>query len=138
MPAPALAVEPLIENHIFIIRGQKIILDEDLATLYDVETKRLNEAVRRNSNRFPQDFMFRLNRRENKAVQGHLSNANLSRGGRRNLPYAFTELGVSMLSSVLNSERAIESTSPSCALSFACVKSFPRTTNSRANFTICV
>ena len=106
MPAPALA--PIIESNIFLIRDKKVMLDENLATLYKVETKRLNEAVSRNKKRFPKDFMFRLSARETVALRSQIATSNVGRGGRRHRPYAFTELGVSMLSSVLNSDRAIE------------------------------
>ncbi|MBI5729505.1 MAG: ORF6N domain-containing protein [Ignavibacteriales bacterium] len=95
-----------IETKIFIIRGQKVMLDKDLATLYDVETFNLNKAVKRNSGRFPNDFMFRLTKEEfnNLIFQFGIS----SWGGTRKLPYAFTEQGVAMLSSVLRSERAVQ------------------------------
>jgi hypothetical protein len=86
----------LIERRIYLIRSYKVMSDVDLAELYGVPTKRLNERVRRNSKRFPEDFMFQLT----KAESGH--------GGRRSLPYVFTEQGVAMLSTVLNSEQAIE------------------------------
>lgn len=84
------------------------MLDENLATLYKVETKRLNEAVSRNKKRFPKDFMFRLSARETVCLRSQIATSSVGRGGRRHRPYAFTELGVSMLSSVLNSDRAIE------------------------------
>ncbi|OGX45539.1 MAG: hypothetical protein A3G38_02420 [Omnitrophica WOR_2 bacterium RIFCSPLOWO2_12_FULL_51_8] len=92
-----------IESRIFHIRGKKVILDSDLAMLYGVETKYLTRQVRRNLRRFPEDFMFRLTQEEFLRCQ----NVTSKRGGRRYLPYAFTEEGVAMLSSVLNSERAI-------------------------------
>ncbi len=92
-----------IESIIFQTRGRKVILDSDLANLYEVETKYLTRQVRRNMKRFPEDFMFRLTRNEFLRCQ----NVTSKRGGRRYLPYAFTEEGVAMLSSVLNSERAI-------------------------------
>jgi hypothetical protein len=98
---------PLIESRILNIRGQKVMLDADLASLYDVPTKRLNEAVRRNKDRFPEDFMFRLNPEEKQSLRSQIATSNTGRGGRRTLPYAFTELGVAMLSSVLRSQRAI-------------------------------
>ncbi len=82
------------------------MLDEHLAVLYKVETKRLNEAVRRNSKRFPKDFMFRLSPKEATCLRSQIATSN-ARGGRRTIPYAFTELGVAMLSSVLNSDRAV-------------------------------
>lgn len=130
----------LIERRIYLIRGQKVMLDFDLAELYGVTTKRLNQQVTRNKKRFPADFMFRLTAKEAEALRSQIvisksdlrlqfatSNAenpqnagfnenlrsqfatpNSQRGGRRHLPYAFTEHGVAMLSSVLNSDQAIE------------------------------
>jgi phage regulator Rha-like protein len=97
-----------IERRILIIRGQKVILDTDLAQLYQVPTKRLNEAIKRNRKRFPGDFMFQLNRQEMNCLRSQFATSNEGRGGRRTLPYAFTEQGVAMLSSVLNSERAVQ------------------------------
>lgn len=94
-----------IQSKIIMIRGEKVILDSDLAGLYGVSTKRLNEQVRRNPARFPSDFMFRLTKEEYEILRSQFATS--SWGGRRNLPYAFTEQGVAMLSSVLNSERAI-------------------------------
>ncbi len=93
-------------SKIYLIRNHKVMLDIDLAELYQVETKRLNEQVKRNADRFPDDFMFQLTGEE----WGNLKSqfATSSWGGRRKLPYAFTEHGVLMLSSVLNSERAIQ------------------------------
>jgi hypothetical protein len=95
-----------IETRIFMIRGQKIMVDSDLADLYRVATKVFNQAVRRNLNRFPKDFMFRLTAKEMKILRSQIVTS--SWGGRRTLPYAFTEQGVAMLSSVLNSERAVQ------------------------------
>jgi hypothetical protein len=109
-PAPY----PLIEPRIFVVRGAKVLLDSDLARLYEVETRTLNQAVRRNPDRFPEDFMFRLSTQEANALESLNSNLNLtsqtvisSYGGRRHLPYVFTEQGVAILSSVLASRRAI-------------------------------
>jgi phage regulator Rha-like protein len=96
--------QEVIERKIYLIRGHKVMLDNVLAGLYGVETKNLNLQVKRNIKRFPEDFMFRLNKEESLRLQ----NATSKRGGRRYLPYAFTEQGVAMLSSVLNSERAIQ------------------------------
>jgi outer membrane murein-binding lipoprotein Lpp len=122
----------VIKHRIYEVRGQRVMLDRDLAELYGVPTGRLNEAVKRNIDRFPDDFLFRLNKNEwtflksqfvisknsadntdNKSVGG--SNSGLksqiaisNRGGDRALPYAFTELGIAMLSSVLRSETAIQ------------------------------
>ena len=92
-------------NKIYLIRGKKVMLDRDLAEMYGVETRRLNEQVKRNEKRFPDDFMFQLTTEEWENLKSQ--NATSSWGGRRKLPYAFTEHGVLMLSSVLNSERAI-------------------------------
>ena len=92
-------------SKIYLVRDQKVMLDEDLAKLYGVETKRLNEQVSRNIDRFPEDFMFKLSEREFGDLKSQ--NATSSWGGRRKLPNAFTEHGILMLSSVLNSKQAI-------------------------------
>jgi hypothetical protein len=97
-----------IERLILLIRGHKVMLDSDLAELYAVTTKRLNEQVRRNLSRFPEDFMFQLTESETHFLRSQFATSKVGRGGRRYLPYAFTEQGVAMLSSVLNSERAIK------------------------------
>ena len=97
-----------IEKAILLIRGHKVMLDRDLAELYGVPAKRLNEQVRRNLARFPDDFMFQLTDTETGALRSQFATSNKVRGGRRYLPYAFTEQGVAMLSSVLNSHRAVE------------------------------
>ncbi len=94
-----------IERRIYILRGQKVMLDSDLASLYGVETKHLNQAVTRNRKRFPADFMFQLTAAEARNLKSQIVTS--SWGGRRNPPYVFTEQGVAMLSSVLHSERAI-------------------------------
>ena len=103
-------LEPVIEQNIFLIRGWQVMLDSALATLYEVETKALNRAVKRNVERFPLDFMFQLTREEALSVPDPLrrQTGTSKRGGRRYLPYAFTELGVAMLSSVLTSSRAVQ------------------------------
>jgi len=118
----------LIERKIYLIRGQKVMIDFDLAELYGVPTKQLNQQVTRNKKRFPKDFMFRLTKEEAESLRSQFATSNLrsqfvisksnlrsqfvtskkGHGGRRYLPYAFTEQGVAMLSSVLNSEQAIE------------------------------
>lgn len=98
----------LIERRIYLIRGQKVMLDTDLAELYQVLTKNLNLAVRRNLDRFPQDFMFQLTKDEAESLRLQFATSNVGRGGRRYRPYAFTEHGVAMLSSVLNSTRAVQ------------------------------
>lgn len=99
--------DEVIMNKIFVIRGQKVMLDNDLSELYGVETKRLKEQVRRNINRFPEDFMFELTREEFLSLRSQ--NATLKRGQHsKYIPFAFTEHGVLMLSNVLKSERAIQ------------------------------
>jgi hypothetical protein len=94
-----------IERAIYLIRGEKVLLDEDLARLYGVETRVLNQAIKRHHRRFPADFMFKLSPREFANLKSQ--SVTSSWGGRRKLPLAFTEQGVAMLSSVLNSERAV-------------------------------
>src|SRR5579872_7024957 len=101
---PATSPSP-IEHHIYVIRGQKVMLDSDLAMLYDVETKMLNRAVRRNPDRFPEHFMFQLTAEEAGSLRFQTGTSKPGRGGRRYLPYVFTEHGVLMLASVLNSKR---------------------------------
>jgi hypothetical protein len=93
---------------IYEIRRQKVMLDSDLAALYGVELKVMNQAVKRNIGRFPPDFMFQLSNDEWNSLRSQIVTSKSSRGGRRYAPYVFTEQGVSMLSSVVNSERAIE------------------------------
>jgi phage regulator Rha-like protein len=97
----------VLESKIFLIRGQKVMLDRDLAALYGVEVKVLNQSVRRNIERFPADFMFKLHSEEWKTIL-RSQIVTSKRGGRRYAPYAFTENGIAMLSSVLNSPRAIQ------------------------------
>lgn len=97
-----------VEQEIHLLRGQRVLLDSCLATLYGVSTSHLNFAVRRNRKRFPPDFMFRLTTGEAEFLRSHFVISKTGRGGRRYLPYAFTEMGVAMLSSVLRSERAIQ------------------------------
>jgi len=97
-----------IERRILLLRRQKVMLDADLAELYGVPVKVLNQAVNRNINRFPSDFMFQLSKHEFEALRSQFVTSNRGRGGRRYHPYAFTEQGVAMLSSVLNSERAVQ------------------------------
>ncbi len=98
----------LIERRIYVIRGKKVLLDADLAELYQVPTRVLNQAVRRNIARFPADFMFQLTTEEFESLRSQLVISNKGRGGRRYMPYAFTQEGVAMLSSVLTSDRAIQ------------------------------
>ncbi len=98
-----------VERCILLIRDQKVMLDSDLAKLYQVTTKRLNEQVRRNLKRFPEDFMFQLNYQEVTLLRSQIATLKNGRGEHRKyLPYVFTEQGVAMLSSVLNSERAVQ------------------------------
>ncbi|HOW97089.1 MAG TPA: ORF6N domain-containing protein [Kiritimatiellia bacterium] len=92
---------------IYLLRGQRVMLDSDLATLYGVKTKELNKAVSRNRDRFPADFVFPLAREEVARLRFQIGTSNEGRGGRRYRPYAFTEEGVAMLSGVLRSERAV-------------------------------
>ncbi len=96
----------IIQNKIFEIRGMRVMLDFDLAEMYETETKRLKEAVRRNINRFPSDFMFELIPKEWQILRTQFATS--SWGGARYLPFAFTEQGVAMLASILNSPKAIE------------------------------
>ena len=97
----------VIERRIYLVRSQKVMIDSDLAELYQVPTKSLNLAVRRNSMRFPEDFMFQLSQEEADSLRFQTETSKTGRGGRRYLPYAFTEQGIAMLSSVLNSDRAV-------------------------------
>ncbi len=98
-----------IHHKIYTLRGKQIMLDEDLAELYEVETRRLNEQVKRNSERFPDDFMFQLTKNEYENLKSQFAISSLEEhGGRRKMPYAFTENGVYMLSAVLKSKVAIE------------------------------
>ena len=101
MPKSQIITQKIIE-----IRGHKVLFDFDLAELYETSTKVLKQAVRRNINRFPEDFMFELTENEFESLRSQIVTSN--RGGLRYMPFAFTEQGVAMLSSVLNNERAIE------------------------------
>lgn len=100
----------IIENKIYEIRGQKVMLDFDLAEMYEIETKRLKETVRRNMERFPSDFMFQLSPNETNSLTSNLRSqiATSSWGGTRYAPFAFTEQGVAMLSGILRSPKAVE------------------------------
>ena len=104
----AVAVTRPLEGMIHVIRGQKVMLDSDLANLYGVTTKRLNEAVSRNPRRFSSSFTFQLTEKEAESLRSQIATSNEGRGGRRYLPYAFTEHGALMLANVLNSERATQ------------------------------
>ena len=106
MPA-APALQPHIASRILALREQRVMLDADLAELYGVETRVLIQAIKRNATRFPADFMFQLDADEYAALRSQFVISNVGRGGRRYAPYAFTEQGVAMLSTVLNSERAV-------------------------------
>jgi hypothetical protein len=102
-----LVVAPAIEKRIFVVRDRQVMLDEDLADLYGVETRVLVQQVKRNAKRFPEDFMFQLTSAEAEALRSQIVISNEGRGGRRYAPYVFTEQGVAMLSGVLRSDRAI-------------------------------
>lgn len=104
----ALVSTETLTGSIRLLRGHKVMLDADLAALYGVETKVLNQAVQRNLERFPEDFMFQLTDAEAEGLRSQFVTSKPGRGGRRTRPYAFTEQGVAMLSSVLKSPRAIQ------------------------------
>lgn len=101
-------ISEVIEKKIYLIRGQKVILDRDLARIYDVPTFRFNEAVKRNLGRFPDDFMFRLTEEEWKGLISQIAISKKGRGGRRTLPFVFTEHGAIMAANILGSAHAIE------------------------------
>ena len=102
-----LVAAPAIEKRILVVRERQVMLDEDLADLYGVETRRLIEQVKRNIERFPADFMFQLSKEEAAALRSQSATSGAGRGGRRYAPYVFTEQGVAMLSGVLRSKRAV-------------------------------
>ena len=106
------STEEKLENLIHYVRGQQVMIDSDLAMLYNVETKRLNESVKRNIKRFPESFCFQLTEDEYADLRSQIATSNTenipSKGGRRYLPYAFTEQGIAMLSAVLRSDEAIQ------------------------------
>lgn len=108
MDDQSLFSEETISNKIYFIRGQKVMLDRDLALLYGIETKRLKEQVKRNISRFPEDFMFELNKKEFENWRSQFATSNSEKMGLRYVPMAFTEHGVLMLSSVLKSDKAIQ------------------------------
>ena len=97
-----------IQNMIYEIRGQKVMLDSDLAGLYEVEVKILNQAVKRNFNRFPSDFMFQLSQEEWDNLRSQIVTSSSYHGGRRYMPYVFTEQGVAMLAAIISSQKAID------------------------------
>jgi hypothetical protein len=101
------AVEEVIKSKIYIIRGHKVMLDFDIADLYQIKTKVLIQSIHRNLSRFPEDFMFQLVEEEWLSLRSQTVTSKIGRGGRRYLPYVFTDYGVAMLSSVLNSEKAV-------------------------------
>jgi hypothetical protein len=113
------AVAVSIDLRILILRHQRVILDTELAELYSVSVKRLNEQAKRNRQKFPADFMFQLTSRENKSLRSQFATSKMGRGGRRSLPYAFTEHGAIMAATVLNSESAV-------AMSVFVVRAFVR------------
>ncbi|MGH3116919.1 MAG: ORF6N domain-containing protein [Gaiellales bacterium] len=106
-PSLELVAAPAIEKRILVVRDRQVMLDEDLADLYGVETRRLIEQVKRNIDRFPADFMFQLTKEEAAELRSQTATSEAGRGGRRYAPYVFTEQGVAMLSGVLRSKRAI-------------------------------
>jgi phage regulator Rha-like protein len=119
-PAKSLAAHPPVEKLIHVIRGHKVMLDADLAALYEVPTKALNQAVRRNIERFPEDFAFLLSKDELEHWRSHIVTSNSSaKMGLRRPPYAFTQEGVAMLSAVLHSDRAVQ-------MSIAIIRTFIR------------
>ena len=106
-PRHMLLIKP-IEPRILVLRGQKVMLEFELAELYGVQVKRLNEQVKRNATRFPRDFMFQLSPAEDRNLRSHFATSSSKHGGRRRAPFAFTEHGSIMLATVLSSKRAIE------------------------------
>ena len=110
MPESKLEIIPVerLENKIIVLRNQRVMLDSDLAEIYGTETKVLNQAVKRNANRFPEDFMFKLTAKEGEDLRSQFVTSKMGRGGLRYLPYAFTEHGAVMLASVLNSPTAVK------------------------------
>src|SRR5713226_3571937 len=131
-PSQALIPAGVIEHRIYLLRTHKVMLDHDLAHLYGVGTRVLNQAVKRNRERFPEDFMFQLTSKEAQNLRSQIVTSRW--GGRRYLPYAFTEQGVAMLSSVLNSKRAIQVNIPSCGPLSDCGRSLPPTRSWRGSW----
>lgn len=103
-----------IEQKIYGIRGERVMLDSDLAQIYGVTTFNFNKAVKRNIKRFPEDFMFQLTKEEHESLTFQIGISNKGRGGRRYLPYVFTEHGALMAANVLSSDRAVESSVTDC------------------------
>ena len=112
MPHSDLIPLDRIQTHILVIRGCRVLLDSDLASFYGVQTSRLNEAVKRNANRFPSDFRFQLTPEEVSHLISQFAISNPRRGGLRKMPFAFTEHGALMAATVLNSPRAVQSRTP--------------------------
>src|SRR5215468_4462793 len=108
MPKSSSALAVSVDSRILVVREQKVILDSDLAELYGVPVKRLNEQVKRNRERFPADFVFQLTAQESEILRSQFATSKSSHGGRRYAPYAFTEHGAIMAATVLNSEQAVE------------------------------
>lgn len=108
MSKASVALARRVETRILLARGKRVILDSDLAELYGVTVKRLNEQIKRNIARFPSDFLFQFSREELASLRSQIATSNGGRGGRRYLPYVFTEHGAIMAATVLNSERAIQ------------------------------
>ena len=108
MTKTAIILAKRVGSKILVLRNQKVILDTDLAELYGVPVKHLNQQVKRNRDRFPADFLFTLTKAEHKSLRSQIVTSNPGRGGRRYLPHAFTEHGAIMAATVLNSKRAIE------------------------------
>jgi hypothetical protein len=127
-PSLELISLPAIQQRILVVRERHVMLDEDLAKLYGVETRRLSEQVKRNKERFPPDFMFQLTKDEAAALRSQSAISNPGRGGRRYAPYVFTEQGVAMLSSVLRSKRAV-------AVNIAIMRAFVELRRAAASYT---
>jgi phage regulator Rha-like protein len=108
MPETAIALARKVDSIIHVFRGQKVILDSDLAELYGVPVKHLNQQIKRNARRFPPDFLFQLSHAEYDNLRSQIVTSSSAHGGRRYLPHAFTEHGAVMAANVLNSERAIK------------------------------
>ena len=108
MPKKKPSILPPVHSRILILRHQKVLLDSDLAQLYGVPVKRLNQQVKRNAERFPSDFMFQLTAKEHEVLRLHFATSSRTHGGRRYAPFAFTEHGAVMAATVLNSKKAIE------------------------------
>ena len=108
MPKRLLTPVYVVESRVLFLRHHRVILDADIAELYGVPVKRLNEQVKRNQERFPSDFMFQLTEKEHASLRSQIATSNKRRGGRRYRPYAFTEHGAIMAATVLNSNRAVQ------------------------------